>query len=67
MAGDFRALARRRGRLHLHCERSAFALSDLQPEGTRTLGLTASRIHADSTIATLLLASVAARNAWLFL
>ena len=39
MAGDFRALARRRGRLHLHCERSAFAFSDLQPEGTRTLGL----------------------------
>jgi hypothetical protein len=67
VAGDLRALARRRRRLRLRRERPASALSDLQPEGTRALDLMALQDHADSLITALLLASVAARDAWLFL
>jgi hypothetical protein len=60
---DLRAVAHRRVRLHLHCERPAFRLPDLQSEGARAFGLTTHTNHVDSTIATLLLASVAARDA----
>jgi hypothetical protein len=64
---DLRAVAHRRGRLHLHCERPAFRPPELQSEGARAFGFTTHTNHVDSRIATLLLASVAARDVWLFL
>jgi hypothetical protein len=64
---DLRAVAHRRGLLHLHCERPAFRLPDSQSEWARAFGFTTHANHADSRIATLLLTSVAARHAWLYL